>query len=149
MIEIIQECDSSFNKPDSKCVREIIELVLKDKGINDAQLSLVFGSDSLLTELKKKYFGVDQLTDVIAFNLSDEMDDAIEAEIYISLKRARINAKKYSQTYNHEVARLIIHALLHILGLNDKTLEEKKEMRKTEDQYLKIVNKTLFSKINE
>ena len=53
MIEIIQECDSSFNKPDSKCVREIIELVLKDKGINDAQLSLVFGSDSLLTELKK------------------------------------------------------------------------------------------------
>ena len=98
---------------------------------------------------KKKYFGVDQLTDVIAYNLSDETDDAIEAEIYISLKRARINAKKYSQTYNDEVARLIIHALLHILGLNDKTLEEKKEMRKAEDQYLKIVKKTLFPKINE
>ena len=47
MIEIIQECDSSFNKPDSKCVREIIELVLKDKGINDAQLSLVSLGNSL------------------------------------------------------------------------------------------------------
>ena len=123
-----------------------------DKNFSNLKLILVepngplnVGSIARLCE----NFGVDELTDVIAFNLSDEMDDAIDAEIYISLKRAHINAKKYSQTYNDEVARLIIHALLHILGLNDKTLEEKKEMRKAEDQYLKIVKKTLFPKINE
>ena len=148
MIEIIQECDPSLKTPKFEIVKEIAEFLLKDKCIKNAKLSFIFCSDDLLSKLKKRYFGVDQLTDVITFDLSEDVDNLLEAEIYISLKQARINAKKYQQTFNDEVARLIIHGLLHLLGLNDQTSSESVEMKKSENQYLKMVNSMLFPEPN-
>mgnify|MGYP006148023659 CR=1 FL=1 len=148
MIQIIQECDPSLKTPKVEIVKEIAEFILKDKCIKNAQLSFVFCSDDLLSKLKKRYFGVDQLTDVITFDLSEDVDNLLEAEVYISLKRARINAKKYKQTFNDEVARLIIHGLLHLLGLNDQTSSESVEMKKSENHYLKMVNNMLFTESN-
>ncbi len=148
MIEVIQECDPSLKAPKFEIVKEIAEFILKDKCIKNAHLSFIFCSDDLLSKLKKKYFGVDQLTDVITFDLSENAGEFLEAEIYINLKRAWINAKEYEQTFNDEVTRLIIHGLLHLLGLNDQTYNERAEMKKSEDQYLKIVNNMLFPELN-
>tara|TARA_B100001996_G_scaffold255352_1_gene198427 strand:- start:436 stop:873 length:438 start_codon:yes stop_codon:yes gene_type:complete len=144
MIEVVQQCDPSLQTPKFEIVKEMTEFILKDKSIKNAYLSFVFCSDDLLSKLKKRYFGVDQLTDVITFDLSENAERLLEAEIYINLKRAWINAEKYEQTFNDEVSRLIIHGLLHLLGLNDQTFNEKVEMKKSEDQYLKIVNNMLF-----
>ena len=129
MIEVLQECDPSFKNPKFEIVKEIVELILKDKNVNNAHLSFIFCSDDLLSKLKKEYFGVDQLTDVITFDLSEDAEKFLEAEIYVNLKRANINAKKYDQTFNDEVKRLIIHGLLHLLGFDDKTFDEKLEIR--------------------
>ena len=148
MIKIIQDCDPSFNNPKFEVVKEIAESILKDKSIKNAHLSFVFCSDDLLSKLKKRYFGVNQLTDVITFDLSENTENLLEAEIYINLKRARINAKKYNQTFNDEVARLIIHGLLHLLGFNDQTFGDKVKMKKSEDQYLKMVNNMLYPELN-
>ena len=148
MIKIIQDCDPSFSTPKFQTVKEIVELILKDKCIKNAYLSFVFCSDNLLSKLKKKYFGVNQLTDVITFDLSENTGNLLEAEIYINLKRAKINAKKYNQTFNDEVARLIIHGLLHLLGFNDQTFGDKVKMKKSEDQYLKMVNNMLYPELN-
>ena len=148
MIEILQECDPSFKNPKFKIVKEIAELILKDKNINNAHVSFIFCSDDLLSKLKKEYFGVDQLTDVITFDLSEDAEKFLEAEIYVNLKRANINAKKYDQTFNDEVKRLIIHGLLHLLGFDDKTFDEKLEMEKLENQYLKTFDSLLYPELN-
>ena len=148
MIEILQECDPSFKNPKFEIVKEIAELILKDKHVNNAHLSFIFCSDDLLSKLKKEYFGVDQLTDVITFDLSEDAEKFLEAEIYVNLKRANINAKKYDQTFNDEVKRLIIHGLLHLLGFDDKTFDEKLEMEKLENQYLKTFDSLLYPELN-
>ena len=148
MIEILQECDPSFKNPKFEIVKEIAELILKDKNVNNAHLSFIFCSDDLLSKLKKEYFGVDQLTDVITFDLSEDAEKFLEAEIYVNLKRANINAKKYDQTFNDEVKRLIIHGLLHLLGFDDKTFDEKLEMEKLENQYLKTFDSLLYPELN-
>ena len=148
MIEVLQECDPSFKNPKFEIVKEIVELILKDKNVNNAHLSFIFCSDDLLSKLKKEYFGVDQLTDVITFDLSEDAEKFLEAEIYVNLKRANINAKKYDQTFNDEVKRLIIHGLLHLLGFDDKTFDEKLEMEKLENQYLKTFDSLLYPKLN-
>ena len=148
MIEVLQECDPSFKNPKFEIVKEIAELILKDKYVNNAHLSFIFCSDDLLSKLKKEYFGVDQLTDVITFDLSEDAEKFLEAEIYINLKRAKINAKKYDQTFNDEVTRLIIHGLLHLLGFNDKTFDEKLEMEKLENQYLKTFDSLLYPELD-
>ena len=148
MIEVLQECDPSFKNPKLEIVKEIVELILKDKNVNNAHLSFIFCSDDLLSKLKKEYFGVDQLTDVITFDLSEDAEKFLEAEIYVNLKRANINAKKYDQTFNDEVKRLIIHGLLHLLGFDDKTFDEKLEMEKLENQYLKTFDSLLYPELN-
>ena len=148
MIEVLQECDPSFKNPKFKIVKEIAELILKDKNVNNAHVSFIFCSDDLLSKLKKEYFGVDQLTDVVTFDLSEDAEKFLEAEIYVNLKRANINAKKYDQTFNDEVKRLIIHGLLHLLGFDDKTFDEKLEMEKLENQYLKTFDSLLYPELN-
>ena len=48
MIEVLQECDPSFKNPKFEIVKEIAELILKDKNVNNAHLSFIFCFDALL-----------------------------------------------------------------------------------------------------
>jgi rRNA maturation RNase YbeY len=71
----------------------------------------------------------------------------VEGEIYISLPRAQDNAGTFNEPYEKEVSRLIIHGCLHLLGFNDESKKEKKEMTKMENDLLSQVSwQTLFKK---
>ena len=103
-------------------------------------ISLVFVSDEYLSDIKKKYFKVNQYTDVIAFRLNDYGKPFVEGEVYISLPRAKKNAKIFDEPYSREVSRLIIHGCLHLIGLKDITHIEKENMTNNEDAILKLIN---------
>jgi len=90
----------------------------------------------MLAQFKKKYFGKNHLTDVITFRLNDESEQQIEGEIYISLPRAKENALKFDVPFEKEIARLIIHGSLHLIGYTDDTSGSKNEMTHLEDRYL-------------
>ena len=102
----------------------------------EAKINLIFANDTLLNNLKVKYFQKDHLTDVIAFRINDYKYSKIEGEIYISLERAIDNAKRYSQKISKELARLIIHGTLHLLNYKDNTDNDKLMMTEIEDKYL-------------
>ena len=84
-----------------------------------------------LFSLNKKYLNHETHTDIITFDYSESK--VIKAESYISLEALKKNAEVYSQTIENECLRLISHALLHCMGYNDKTKEEKKQMRLKEE----------------
>ena len=129
MKQIQIECDPSYNCPDIKYCKTIVTI----------------GSDKLISDLKKQYFQVDQWTDVIAFRLNAYDQSEVEGEIYISLPTARISAKEYNESYEREVARLIIHGTLHLLGYKDELESDKQEMTAMEEYYLGEANwKELF-----
>ena len=75
------------------------------------------------------------LTDTISFNLEDN-GEAIDGEIYISLKRVSENAKTFDQDFDKECKRVIIHSVLHLLGFDDQASEEKIKMNQLENYYL-------------
>ena len=56
--------------------------------------------------------------------------------MYISLPRAKENAKIFNQPYEKEVTRLIIHGCLHLIGFKDDTKSDKKAMTELEDDIL-------------
>ena len=94
-----------------------------------------------------KYIRKEQFTDVIAFRLNDYNIPNVDGEIYISLPRAQDNAGTFKEPYEKEVARLIIHGCLHLLGFNDESKKEKKEMTKMENDFLRQVSwQSLFKK---
>ena len=109
--------------------------ILNDNNQITATISIILSNDNKLHQLKKQYFHQDVLTDVITFNLEDE-GDPLEGEIYISLNRVSENSRKFKQNIGKELKRVIIHGILHLLGYDDQTPEEKKAMTRLENHYL-------------
>ena len=136
MIEVASECDPMLEGPNLSFLNKATNTVLKSQNITKADILFVFVLDEFLAELKNKYFQKDHFTDVIAFRLNEYKEALIEGEVYISLPRAKENAKIYDQPYEKEVTRLIIHGCLHLVGFKDDTKSEKKIMTKLEDKLL-------------
>ncbi len=139
MISLQIENDPDLDQINPEVVNTIVNPLFSAFKMKDASVTFIFASDEVVSDIKKEYFQVDQFTDVIAFRL-DEEDEVFEGEVYISLPRAKENANTYNEPYQKEIARLIIHGSLHLLGLDDQTEIEKEEMRSKEDYYLGQVN---------
>ena len=140
MIQISHGEDLNLDPPISSHAEKIVKETFNLKNILDYDISLVFVSDEYLSDLKKKYFEMNHYTDVIAFRLNEYGEPFIEGEVYISLPRAKENAKIFDEPYSREVSRLIIHGCLHLIGLKDKTHTEKENMTNNEDAILKVIN---------
>ncbi|MEE8334917.1 MAG: rRNA maturation RNase YbeY [Candidatus Neomarinimicrobiota bacterium] len=140
MIKIQVDSDPEITSPDENSARSIIKTVLADNQIKAGSISLIFGNDELLSALKQKFFKLKQFTDVIAFRLNDYKDKDPEGELYISLPRAKENARTFGEPFAREIARLLIHGTLHLLNYKDDTETDKKDMEKREEKYLNQVN---------
>ena len=131
------EEDPTFSGFNQAIIQNIINTVFEKEGYTIDNITLVFGNDDLLNSLKKEFFKKDHLTDVIAFRLNDYAEKNVEGEIYISVPRAKENAKSFKEPFAKEVGRLIIHGGLHLLNYDDETKEDKDTMTGKEEAYLK------------
>ena len=150
MIKIQIEKDSVFDQPNNDACCKILKTVLENQGNDDGIITVILGQDELLRSLKKQFFKKNQYTDVIAFRLNDYNEKIVEGEVYISLPRARENAKTFGEPFEREISRLLIHGVLHLLGYEDDTKKSKMVMTSLENKYLKMVQwKKLFTKENK
>ena len=81
MISINVALDPQLDGPKDSKVCSLISHVMECEGISHADLSLIFGNDNLLADLKKKFFDLDHFTDVIAFRLNEYDQPFIEGEL--------------------------------------------------------------------
>ena len=94
----------------------------------------VFCNDNYLLEKNIKFLKHDYLTDIITFDYCK--GNVVSGDILISTERVEENAKKYKVEFMLELDRVMVHGLLHLLGYNDKTKEDIKEIRQKENYYL-------------
>ena len=127
--------DKKYEKLNELLCRSIIEKILTHFKYTSYDVNVIFTTDIHLSDLKKEFFNKDQWTDVIAFPLQRDFE-FIEGEIYISIPTAKKNAKSFKEPYKKELGRLIIHGLLHLLGIEDKSKEQKKKMTILEEKFL-------------
>ena len=120
----------------SSCI-SIIKNIFRAKKIDLFNVNIIFTSDIFVSDLKKEFFSKYQWTDVIVFPMHDNNDNEIEGDIYISMPTAKENAEKYNQPYEKEVARLIIHGSLHLLGYEDNTKKQNNDMSNLEEIFLR------------
>ena len=147
MKKISIHSNPEYDYPNKDLCILIIKNIFKFNKINLYDISIIFTSDIFVSDLKKKFFSKNQWTDVIAFPLHNNKDTKIEGDIYISMPTAIVNADKYNEPYEKEVARLMIHGVLHLIGFYDDTKKEKDIMSKIEDRLLKETKwKDLFEK---
>lgn len=128
------ECTFKFDRETetTQWVKKCIENENKKIG----ELNFIFCTDAYLLEKNIHFLDHNTYTDIITFDYCE--GDIINGDLFISVERVKENASHYEVNFNDELARVIIHGTLHLLGYKDKTEEEKKEMRSKEDFYLSL-----------
>ncbi len=115
----------------------VAEIFAKELNV-PCKLQYVFCSDTFLLDINVSYLQHDDYTDIITFDLSEDRNNWIEGEIYISVDRVKANAKLYNVSFLQELLRVIFHGALHLCGYGDKTIAQKSEMRRKEEEYLNL-----------
>jgi len=130
---------TNYRIPHKKAIRNWIKKAIAKEKFLIGNINIIICEDEYLFKLNKKFLNKKTLTDIITFPTTENRD-VIAGDIYISHTRIKDNAKKYRITLFTELSRVIIHGILHLSGYKDKTVEERNEMRKKEDDYLEILS---------
>ncbi len=129
--------ETEYELPNKRKIRSWIINVLQIHQKNPLDLNFIFTSDRYLFELNQKFLNHNTYTDIITFDYSESNDD-IKGDVFISIDRIKENSEIFEQSFIDELHRVMIHGVLHLLGLKDKTTTEKEEMRKFENHYLAL-----------
>ena len=129
--------DVKFRFKTTQKTKSWIKGVIKSENKELGELNYIFCTDAFLAKINLGYLKHDTFTDIITFDTSED-DLSITGEIYISLERVRENAAKFNAEVDHELHRVMIHGVLHLVGYADKTAQQKKIMREKEDAYLSL-----------
>jgi probable rRNA maturation factor len=116
-------------------IRKWIADTVEEEKSGTGEICIVFCSDDYLARMNRKYLNHRTLTDIITFPMMDD-EHIIGGDIFISIPRVRENAAEFGVRMNHEVHRVIIHGVLHLLGYDDSTDDERAGMRLKENYYL-------------
>ncbi len=114
-----------------------ISEVLKKYEKDVSNISFMICSDEYLLGINKEYLDHDYYTDIITFNYNEE--NSLGGDIFISYERVKENALEFSDgNVKDELCRVVVHGVLHLIGFDDKTDEEKVLMRKEETDCLTL-----------
>lgn len=131
-----------FNKlvhvktPINQSIKDWIESAIVDENLKPGDINYIFCDDAYLLEKNIKYLKHNTLTDIISFDYT--MGKLISGDIFISVERVKENAVSFKTNFIDELHRVMIHGVLHYCGYNDKSEEEKVQMRAKEDYYLSL-----------
>jgi len=138
----------------------LAEDVLQAQGVRgEAEMSVLFVDEDAIAELNKRFLGKEGPTDVLAFPIDDDVyeggrlpdslgpagpADDIEpsdlptllGDIVVCPSVARRNAPEHAGTYEDEMALLVVHGILHLLGMDHAEDEEAQAMERREQELL-------------
>lgn len=124
------------NLVNESSLKKIAKTVLKRKKQQKKTLSIALIGQKKIKELNKKYRGKNLVTDVLAFPGDKEAE---LGEIVICLDKVRKNAERFKSVYKKELARVLIHGILHLLGYDhERSKSEAEIMIKKEENYLSL-----------
>ena len=116
---------------DVQWLRRVAEATLRSEGrTGDLNLTLVITDDEGIRALNKRFLGKDVPTDVLAFGLEGEEDFVLPSgvcrclgDVIVSYERAREQGPQFGHSSEEELALLVVHGILHLLGYDDQDEE--------------------------
>jgi probable rRNA maturation factor len=125
-----------------RLTRRGVRVVLDGEGMNEAEVGVWFVDDPTIRRLNRQYRRMDRTTDVIAFGLSDRRErmerGVLLGDVVVSVTAARRQANFLGHPLEAELALLLIHGVLHLLGHDHERLRCARAMRRKEGRYLAI-----------
>ena len=113
-----------------------LKLVAESEIRSLGDISVIFCSDPYILDVNLKYLQHDYYTDIITFDYCE--GDTLSGDLFISIDSVRENAAFYKTEFEEELNRVIVHGVLHLIGYDDHSEADKKEMRSKENYYLSL-----------
>lgn len=111
------------------------KILRKETVPTERTVSVVLCSDYMIKKLNTTYRKKEKATDVLSFCFDD--DDFL-GEIYISLQRAKVQARRFGLMFDDEVMRLFVHGMIHLLGYDHIKEKDRTIMEAKEKQYFNV-----------
>lgn len=112
-------------------------------GRDGASVSIALVSDAAIRALNREYRGKDTATDVLSFPLDDtpavEGTESLLGDVVISVETARRQAGDYDALVQHELYRLLIHGMLHLLGHDHVRADQRRVMEREERRLADVI----------
>jgi len=117
-------------------IKLLVRYVLRNEKISDDDgINLMFVRNKVIRKYNKKFLDRDNPTDVISFD--GNINEGSVGDIVISVDMAAEYAAENNIEVNDELARYIIHGVLHCLGYEDITVKQKRKMFKRQEDLLR------------
>ena len=133
-------------------LKSIISTVLDEEDpLSSWEIGCHITDDASIRKLNREYRGIDSTTDVLSFALSEDRGAMQEqstgepghtvkyGEIVISYPRVVAQASEYGHSNGSELALLLVHGTLHLLGYDHMTPADSRKMRRKELKLIKII----------
>ena len=134
-------------------VTKVLTQAARIEGIGpEAEVSVVLTDDAYIKKLNREYRGIDAPTDVLSFALNEDAEPVNEepqianspgetllGDIVISLEAVERQAKEYGHSPERELAYLLVHGMLHLIGYDHGNEIARRRMRKEEERILSAV----------
>lgn len=129
-----EEIETMINKVVKECL-------LYEKIGTDYEISVSFVNNEEIKDLNTRFRGKNKETDVLSFPMDEEIDiegqTPLLGDIVISVEKAQEQANEYNHSLIREIAYLTAHSMLHLMGYDHMTEEDKKIMRDKEKDIMK------------
>lgn len=99
-------------------------------------INVIFCSDNYILDVNMKYLQHHYFTDIITFDYCE--GKVLSGDLFISVDSVRENSIEFGTDFEEELHRVIVHGVLHLIGYDDHTEEDKKVMRQKENYYLQM-----------
>ena len=116
-------------------------------------IEFIFVNGTEIRRLNRETRGIDKVTDVLSYPAldgikgeaiygeehpyeMDEEDNLLIGSVVVCCDRAKEQAEEFGHSYNRELHYLLVHGIMHCLGYDHMTDEEKAEMREQEEKIL-------------
>lgn len=140
-----------FNESIEKLITKVSGLVIDTEGVKiDCKVDITLVDDAKIQEINNEYRNINSPTDVLSFPIIegcegqinpevgdyDEDGHAMLGDIIISLETAKRQAEEYGHSFEREVAFLVTHGMLHLLGFDHEEEEQEKKMLEEQEKIL-------------
>lgn len=115
------------------------------------EVSIILCDDEFIAELNLRYRDKEGATDVLSFSQNEGYDMAVDSpmvfgDIVVSLDTVRRQAHSLQIAYEEELKRVVVHGILHLLGMDHQgtELDQEPMLRKQEELLSEIAEVRLF-----
>ena len=139
-IEIFNQTNEDIDELET--VEKVLLKASEKEKLENTSFNLIIVDNNYIHELNKNYRNIDRETDVITFALEDDdtlvlpEDIRVLGDIYISIDKARSQAKEYGHSFLREICFLAVHGFYHLLGYDHMTKDDEEIMFKKQEEVL-------------